>query len=150
VAPATVTAHAFVERRCPGCGHWAVPPAELTGVVVGQGRLGIGLVNLIATPREEARVPIATIQWYPRTWHGLDRGVGAGATVATVAAPVVKQSQADIRASPAVHANATGWREHGRNGCAWTFSTPTHRYFVRGGRDQSVLATALGDDGAGC
>jgi len=153
LVPATVTEHVFVERRCPGCGHRAVPAPDLAGVVVGQGRLGIGLVSLIATLREEARLPIATIQWYLRTWHGLDLSVGAivgaGRTVATLAQPVVEQTQAAIRASPAVHADETGWRENGRNGYAWTFSTATHRYFVRGGRDKSVLEAALGDDFAG-
>ena len=34
------------------------------GVVVGQQRLGIGLVSLIATLREAGRLPVRTIQWY--------------------------------------------------------------------------------------
>src|SRR4029453_6355226 len=50
-----------------------------------------------------------------------------------------------IRASPHVHADETGWREAGRNGYAWTFSTPTARYFVRGGRTKAVVHTVLGD-----
>jgi transposase len=153
VAPVTVTEHVYLERRCPCCGRRAVPAAELAGVVVGQSRLGIGLVSLIATLREEARLPIAAIQWYLRTWHGLDLSagaiVGAGATGARVAAPVVEQIHADIRGSPVVHGDETGWRENGRNGSAWTFSTPRHRYFVHGSREQVMRESALGDAFAG-
>jgi hypothetical protein len=152
-APATVTEHVSIARRCPGCGLRAVPAPDLAGVVVGQGRLGIGLVSLIATLREEGRLPIATIRWYLRTWHGLDRSagaiVGAGATAATVAQPVVERSQAGSRASPVVHAEETGWRGDGRNGYAWTRATPTARYFVRGSREKRVLEAALGADFAG-
>jgi transposase len=151
--PAIVTEHAYVERRCRGCGHRAVPAPGLAGVVVGRGRLGVGLVGLIATLREEARLPVATIRWYLATLHGLRLSagaiVGACATVAAAARPVVERTRAAIRASPVVHADETGWREDGRNGYAWTFSTATHRYFVRGGRDKGVLEEALGADFAG-
>ena len=44
-----------------------------------------------------------------------------------------------------LHADETGWREDGHNGYAWTFSTPTERVFVHGGRDRGVLEAALGD-----
>jgi transposase len=150
LVPAVVTEHAYVERRCRCCGHRAVPGPGLAGAAVGRQRLGVGLVGLIATLREEARLPIATIQWYLRTRHGLKLSagaiVGACATVATAAAPVVAQARAAIRASPVVHADETGWRENGRNGYAWTFSTPGERLFVRGGRDRGVLEGVLGAD----
>jgi len=153
VVPAVVTEHVYVERRCAGCGHRAVPAPGLGGAVVGRGRLGIGLVGLIATLREEARLPVATIQWYLRTLHGLRLSagavVGASVTVAAAARPVVERTRAAIRASPTVHADETGWRENGRNGYVWTFSTPSLRYFVRGGRDKGVLEAALGEGFAG-
>jgi hypothetical protein len=153
LAPAVVTEHVYLERRCPGCGRRCVPPPELAGVVVGQSRLGIALVSLIAVLREEARLPFATIQQLLRTVHGLDLSVGAlvGAVrqVATRATPVVEQIRTAIRASPVVHADETGWREDGANGYAWTLSTPTERYFVRGTREKAVLTTALGEAFAG-
>ena len=40
------------------------------------------------------------------------------------------QILAQIRASPVVHADETGWREDGHNGYVWTFSTPSARYFL--------------------
>jgi hypothetical protein len=77
LVPAVVTAHVYVERRCPGCGRRCVPGPGLDGVVVGQGRLGIGLVSLIAVLREEGRLPFATIRSLVRTVHGVDLSVGA-------------------------------------------------------------------------
>ena len=44
-----------------------------------------------------------------------------------------------------VHADETGWRENGVNGYAWTFSTPTERYFLRRGRGKEVVDKALGE-----
>jgi len=37
--------------------------------------------------------------------------------------------KAKIRASPAVQADETGWREDGSNGYIWSVSTPTIRYY---------------------
>jgi len=148
-----VTRHAYVERRCPRCRGLWLPEPGLAGVVVGQGRLGVGLLSLIAVLREELRLPIERIQWYLEAVHGLRLSVGAVVatlhTVAARAAPVVEQTRTAIRASPVVHADETGWRQAGRNGYAWTFSTPTERYFVRGSRERAVLEGAIGDDYGG-
>jgi hypothetical protein len=153
LAPAVVTEHVYVERRCPDCGRRCVPPPDLGGVVCGQSRLGVGLVSLIALLREEGRLPFATIQMLLRTVHGLELSVGAlvGAVrqVAGRAAPVVAGIRAAIRASPVVHVDETGRREDGANGYAWTFSTPTERLFVRGTREKAVLTAALGEAFAG-
>lgn len=89
-----VTEHVYLERRCPDCGRGCVPPPDLTGIVPGQGRVGTRLVSLIATLREEARLPFATIQRLLQTLTGLHLSVGA----------------------LVVHADETGWRENGRNG----------------------------------
>jgi hypothetical protein len=152
-AAAVVTEHVYLERRCPDCGRRCVSPPELDGVVVGQSRLGSGLVSLIAVLREEARLPYATIQALLRALHGLELSVGAlvGAVqrVAARGQPAATQAQAAIRASPVVHADETGWRQDGHNGYVWTLSTPTHRYFVRGTREKAMLAAALGADFAG-
>jgi hypothetical protein len=123
-----------------------VPPPALAGQVVGRQRLGIGLVSLMATLREEGRWPIAMIQCYLRTVHRLrlSQGaiVGALQRVARHAQPAVDGIREQVRASPYVHADETGWREAGRNGYAWTFSTPTARYFARGGRNNGTPSAA--------
>jgi transposase len=151
--PTIVTEHGSLARRCPSCHHRWVPGPELHGAVVGQGRLGVGRLSLIATLREELRLPVARIQWYLRTRHGLDLSVGAivgaCATVAARGQATIAQLQAAIRASPVVHVDETGWRENGRNGYVWTFSTPQQRCFGHGGRDKGMLRAALGEAFAG-
>ena len=95
---------------------------------MGRQRLGVNLVSLIITLREEGRLPVRTIQWYLRTVHQLKLSVGA--IVRTIhqaaqqAGPAVNEALERIRRSPVVHADETGWRENGVNGYVWTFSTP--------------------------
>lgn len=148
-----VTAHVYVERRCRRCrGRW-LPGPGLDGEVVGQGRLGVGLLALIATLREEWRLPIRAIQGYLAAVHGLPLSVGAivGAlhTVAARAGIVVDGIREAIRASPVLHVDETGWRQDGHNGYVWTFSTATGRAFVRGSRERAVLELEIGEDYGG-
>jgi len=152
-ARVAVTEHQYMERRCPCCrGRWQ-PGPELDGVVVGKRRLGVGLLSLIAVLREELRLPIAGIQWYLATVHGLALSVGAivGALhlIAAKAAPVMTDMRERIRASPVLHVDETGWRQDGHNGYVWTFSTARQRVFVRGGRERAVLEQEIGTDYAG-
>jgi hypothetical protein len=64
LAPVQVTEHQYVARECPLCRTRHVPPVELAGVVLGERhRLGIGLVSLSATLREEGRLRFQTIRW---------------------------------------------------------------------------------------
>jgi transposase len=149
VAPVRVIEHRYIARVCPACRTRRVPPAELSGVVLeGRQRLGIGLVSLIATLREEGRLPFATIRWYLATVHHLHLSVGelvrVVRQVADRAAGAVERIKAAIRASPVAHADETGWREKGKNGYVWTFGTPSHGYFVRGGRNKEMVDEALG------
>ena len=138
--PAQVTEHVFIARVCPRCRRNCLPQAELDGAALGKQRLGVNLVSLIATLREEGRLPIRSIQWYLRTVHQLRLSVGAIVAaihrMAQQARPAVSGILERIRGSPVVHADETGWREDGANGYVWTFSTPTDRYFLRRGRGQ--------------
>jgi transposase len=151
--PVVVTEHVYLERRCPHCGGRWLPGAELAGVVVGQGRWGVGLLSLIAVLREELRLPVERIQWYLAAVHGLSVSVGGivGAlhTVAARAAPRVAGVREQIRASPVLHVDETGWREAGTNGYLWTFSTEDLRLFVRGSRARAVLEREVGTAYAG-
>lgn len=150
---AVVTEHVYLERRCPDCGKRFVPAAELEAVVCGQGRIGHGLVSLVTVLREEARLPFGTIQRLLQTLLGLHLSVGAlvdaVGRVATRAAPEVARLQAAIRASPVVHVDETGWREAGRNGYIWTFSTPQQRLFQYGSRAKAMVGQVLGTAFAG-
>jgi hypothetical protein len=149
VVPAETVEHVFVQRQCPCCGRRWLPTDALAGVVAGRQRLGVGLVSLIATLREEGRLPVRTIQWYLRTVHQLSLSVGtivgASQRLAQAGAAAVATIREQVRASPAVAADETGWREGGRNGYVWTFSTPTAQYFVYGRRTKAVVDAVLGE-----
>ena len=153
VVPVQVTEHVYLARTCPACRRRCTPPAELDGVVLGQQRLGVNLLSLIATLREEGRLPIRSVQWYLCTVHQLRLSVGAIVSAihqtAQQAQPAVAAILDCIRASPVVHADETGWRQHGANGYVWTFSTPTERYFLRRGRGKAVVDEALGESFSG-
>ena len=147
VVPVQVTEHVVVARVCPMCERRRVPKVDLKDAVVGRQRLGVNLVSLIATLREEGRLPIRTIQWYLKTVHQLHMSVGgivqAIHGVAKQAQGAVAEVLEQIRASPVVHADETGWRQDGANGFVWTFSTPTERYFLRRGRNKEVVDEVL-------
>jgi transposase len=148
-----VTAHVYLERQCPECGKRCTPRPELAGVVTGQGRIGHRLTSLIALLREEARLPVRTIQSLLQTIAGLDLSLGsivaASRRLAARADPVVEAITEAVRASPVVHLDETGWREDGRNGYLWTASTPTERLFVHGNRAKRMVDRILGDQFAG-
>ena len=131
------------------CRKRRLPQDPLKGLAVGRQRLGVNLSSLIVTLREEARLPVRTIQWYLRTLHQLKLSVGAVVRavhqVARQAGPEVGGSLERIRSSPVVHADETGWRENGENGYVWTFSTPAERFFLRRGRGGKVVDEVLGE-----
>ena len=153
LAPAEVIEQVFVARTCGLCGKRRLPHDSLKGVAVGRQRMGINLVSLIVTLREEGRLPIRGIQQYLGTVHQLKLSVGAIVEairrVARQAQRTVDETLLRIRGSPVVHADETGWREDGVNGYVWTFSTPTDRYFVRRGRGKKVVDEVLGESSGG-
>ena len=77
VSPAKVTEHVFIARTFPLCRKRRLPQDPLKGLAAGRQRLGANLVSLIATLREEGRLPLRTIQWYLRTFPQLKLSVGA-------------------------------------------------------------------------
>ena len=135
VVPVQVTEHVCIARTCPVCRRRRVPTAQLDGAALWRQRLGVNVLNRIATLREEGRLPIRSV-------HQLRLSVGAIVSAihqtAQQAQPAVAAILDRIRASPVVHADETGWRQNGNNGYVWTFSTPTERYFLRRGRGKVV------------
>ena len=116
-SPAEVVEHVVLERHCPQCRRRVVPTVDLGDQVVGQQRLGITLLALIVTLREVGRLPVAVIQWYLAPVHALHLSVGAivaaSHQVAARGAATVDQIREQVRAGPVVHADETGWRQHG-------------------------------------
>ena len=94
----------------------------------GQQRLGVNLLSLIATLREEGRLPIRSVQWYlddqaPQRGGHRERHPSHEQRAQPAVAAILDR----IRASPA--ADETGWS--GANG-------ESERYFLRRGRGKSV------------
>lgn len=65
--------------------------------------------------------------------------------------PTLAALKAAIRASPALQAYETGWREDGKNGYIWSASTPSVRCFeYHHSRGHEVVEALLGTDFQGC
>ncbi len=75
----------------------------------------------------KGRLPIRIIQWYLETVHQLHLSVGAIVQavhgVARQAETAVREVLEQVRASPVVQGDETGWRQDGKY--VWTFSTPS-------------------------
>lgn len=155
VVPVEIIEHEIIARRCSKCHKDMVPKVDLSAEVLGKHRVSIGTMSLIATLREQGRLPIETIQWMLDRLHGLQLSVGEIVeilhTVADRGQAIIEQMKKQLRVSPVVHGDETGWRENGQNGYVWTFSTPEIRFFLRlPSRSGKVVIEILGDDFLGC
>jgi hypothetical protein len=71
-------------------------------------------------------------------------------TVADRGKPAYDDLRRQIRGSPMVNSDETGWRECGVNGYIWSFSNPEVRYLLRDqSRASKVVMQMLGDEFAG-
>lgn len=158
IPPVTVDVvdHLFVERRCGACGKRYTPDPEvvLADVVVGKKSVGIRLMSVIAHLKTVCRVPVDQVRKLIWTLWGLKISAGQIAEichdVAELGERVYDDLLGQIRGSPVVCADETGWREDGVNGYIWSFSTPEVRYYTyRHSRGSAVAQEVLdGFDGA--
>lgn len=152
--PVEVIHHRIFQGWCAQCRKWQEAPVDLQEQVLGQGRLGVRLISLIATLRTVMRLPLRQIRDLLSTLHGVQ--VSRGEIVEVLhrlvahAQPLLDDLKAHIRASPAVQADETGWREDGLNGYIWSVSTPTMRYYeYHHSRAGEVVKRLIGDDFSG-
>lgn len=150
-----VIEHEIIARRCPRCHDEILPKLDLSSQVIGKHRVSIETMSLIATLRAVGRLPLETIQSQLSKLHGLDLSIGELVAVlhkvAAMAKPVVETIKEEVRTSPVVNADETGWREDGHNGYVWTFNTPKARYFTRRqSRSGKLVNEVLGEDFEGC
>jgi hypothetical protein len=139
---------------CSGCQKWYEAPVDWHDQVVGQGRLGVRVASLIATLRTVMRLPIRQIQLYLLTLHGVT--ISSGEIVELLhrmkaqMQPQLDALKTEIRASPAVQADETGWREDGSNGYIWSVSTPSVRYYeYHHSRAGEVVKQLIGENYGG-
>lgn len=148
--PVEVTEHVVYHGWCSQCQKWREAPLDVSREVMGQGRMGVKLTSVIAYLRTVMRLPVRQIQAYLATLHGLKISSGEivellhrATTQLHLAVAALKQQ---IRASPAVQADETGWREDGKNGYIWSVSTPEVRYYeYHHSRGSEVVKQLLGE-----
>ena len=148
--PVEVTEHRMYKGWCSGCQKWQEAPVDWQDQVVGQGRIGVRLASLIATMRIVMRLPIRQIQLYLLTLHGVTISIGEIVELQhrmkAQMQPQLDALKTAIRASPAVQADETGWREDGSNGYIWSVSTPSIRYYeYHHSRAGEVVKQLIGD-----
>lgn len=154
-SPVAVIEHRVQRGWCSACGHWREARVDLTGQVLGRGRLGIGVASLVAHLRTVLRLPVRAIQAYLADRHGLQVSVGElVALLHRVAAHGAARATAirdAARQRAVVQADETGWREAGRNGYIWLLATPEGERYVeyQPSRAGAVAHALLGEDFAG-
>jgi len=155
--PVEIIDHQVIKRWCPHCRRWRSPQLDLTGQVLGQGRIGVRVASLIAFLSLSLRLPMRRIQAYLRIVHQLTISAGEVAEllhqVRRTLQDHVDALKAQARASPILHGDETTWRENGQNGYIWAFSTPGEdavRYYEYDhSRGQAVVKRLLGGAFAG-
>ena len=153
--PVEVTEHQIIKRFCPHCERWRSPKLDFRGQVLGQSRMGVRLVSLVAYLRTSLRLPLRQIQEYLKTFHQLVISVGEIVNLLNQVREATKERveglKQQVQGSAILHADETGWREEGRNGYIWSFSTPEEgdgavRYYeFDPSRAQAVVRRILGD-----
>jgi transposase len=146
-----ITEHRIFKGWCAGCQKWHEAPVDLRGEVLGQGRIGVRLASSIAYLRTSLRLPIRQIRELVRTLHGVEVSIGEIVEllhrISRHAQPLLAALLREIRASSAVQADETGWREDGENGYIWSVSTPTIRYYeYHHSRAGDVVKQLIGED----
>jgi hypothetical protein len=128
-----VSEHRIYKGWCTGCQKWHEAPVDFSEQVLGQGRIGLRLASIIAYLRTVMRLPLRQLRDVLRDLHGFEVSLGELVEllhrIREYAQPTLTQLKAEIRASPAVQADETGWREDGKNGYIWSISTPRIRYY---------------------
>ena len=148
---ARVTEHVALERACPKCRKRWTPEPDWGALSVGRQRFGVSVQSEASMLREECRLPFRVIQRYLKWRFGLRLSVGELVALVRGAAERSQEEytrlRQEIRGSPVVYGDETGWRQDGRNGYLWSFSTPEVRYFLhRPGRSKRVVEGVLVSD----
>lgn len=149
--PVEVIHHRIFHGWCEHCQKWHEAPVDVSGEVLGQGRLGGRIVSLIATLSSVMRLPVRHIQMLLCTLHGLQISLGeiseGLARLVALAQPVLNDLKVQLLKSPAAQADETGWREDGQNGYIWSFSTPSIRYYeYHHSRGGEVVKQVMGEN----
>jgi transposase len=152
--PVDVIEHQVIKRWCPHCETWQRPKLDLSGQVIGQGRIGVRIASLVSYLRTTLRLPVRAIQSYLATLHSLQLSIGEIVALTRAVRqqlqPQADQLKAVVQTSTVTHGDETGWRENGQNGYAWAFVTAgpaAVRYFeFAHSRSHLIAQQILGAD----
>jgi len=153
--PVQVVRHICMARRCGVCGKVVVgKPDPLEHGLVGKHRVDAYGMSLISYLHIVCRMPLRIIKQLLKCCYGCTLSLGSLRylldSVATRGSPDYDRLLAEVRGSPVVHQDETGWRENGHNGYVWASVTDAVRYFERHGtRSGSVPKAILGEDFCG-
>jgi transposase len=155
--PVEVIEHQVVKRWCPHCAGWRSPQLDLSGQVLGQGRIGVRVASLVSYLRTTLRLPFRAIQSHLLRLHNLQLSVGELVElthdVRQQLQPQADQLKAAVQTSTVTHGDETSWRQNGQNGYAWAFvtaGTAAVRYFEYDhSRSHLVAQRILGADWRG-
>jgi transposase len=154
VAPLEITEHRVIRRQCHRCGKRVLPqPVGLEAGRMERCRFGPRLIAAIATMATVERLPGRLIQDRLKREYGLTIShggiIGLLQRMAAAGQPAYEQLQQEIRASPVVHADETGWREDGQRTTVWTVSTSRLVSVHHGRRTNAAIDGILGADFGG-
>ena len=149
-ATVRIIEHQAIARKCGVCGKTHLPKMNLDGQVIGKMRIGIRAMSLVAQLATVCRMPVAQIQGLLNTVYKLHLSAGEISAILQTTARIGEEEYGrlrdEIRGSPVVHADETGWREDGVNSYIWSFSSPVVRYFVhKTSRAAEVAKGVLGE-----
>lgn len=156
--PVEITEHRVIKRKCPHCDAWRSPHLDLSQQVIGQGRIGVRIASLISYLRTTLRMTVRPIQAYLDTLHGLRLSSGEIVElthrVRRASKTTIDGLKTQIRQSPVIHGDETGWREDGQNGFVWVLTTPgaagSRYYEYDHSRGQTVVDRLLKDVRKAC
>lgn len=148
----TVTEHVVFKKWCVACQKRVAPKLDLKEETVGHHRFGLNIFTLVATLRERLRLPVGVIRLYFKTLYNLDLSEGEIISILKKVTDLSKTRYEDIfsqiKKSPCLCADETGFRENGVNGYLWNFSTPQSQIILyRKSRGSKAVREVLGEDG---
>jgi len=150
-----VVDHVIWARRCGVCQkRWLAKPSASELGAQGQRRFGASVQSLVTTLHIGCRVPMRMIGQL--MWELFGLRVSEGEVVKLLdgvkqaGEPELEGLRKQVRTSPAVCADETGWRQDGENGYLWGFFTAGARFFeYRKSRSAQVPKQILGEDFGG-
>jgi transposase len=138
-----VIEHQIWARHCGVCKKRVLPKADCISDAVGSCRMGPRLTALVSYLKMRCRVPLRIIQSLLEIQFGLKVSLGQLTEMLHRAAAYGRQAYQqlleEVRGSPGVCADETGWYMNGAYQCLWTFSTPRVRFFRLAGTRAAVV-----------